>query len=451
MRILTVATLAIGLSGCGALGPDYVTPELSGTPTFVGGQSSELENAATEMWWIHFKDPILNSLVNEGFAQNLDIATAVTRIDAARANAKRFGIGQQIDGQASAGYAIGETDDVSFDRGAAQVGAGFVFDIFGATSRAREQAGAELDAAQLDIGTVRLAYAAELVSAYIDLRSAQAAQRITKQTVRSREEAARITRERRELDDSTQIEVARASSLAAAARASIPLLMSNERDNAFRIATLLNVPAQRILAQTSRHHNIPSTKAQNTVGVPANLLRNRPDIRAAERRLAAATAAIGVSEAALYPSLRVDGNVTVSSLDSWSLGPALVLPLTNRPGLFANRRIAEANAKEAELNYRAAFNSAVEELQVAMSQTKARRKQVRELISANSSSQAAMNLTMESFNQGLITLETVLDAERTRLDNSLNLVVGQTELAQSWVRQQVAAGKGWAVSPEATN
>ena len=451
MRIFTVAVLALGVSGCTVLGPDYVAPELSGSPTFVGGPNTDLENAATEMWWEHFKDPILNSLVNEGFAQNLDIETAVTRIDAARANAERFGIGQQIDGQVSGSYAVGESDDVSFDRSAAQVGAGFVFDIFGATSRAREQASAQLDAAQLDFGTVRLAYVAELVDAYIELRSAQAAQRITQQTVRSRNEAARITRERRALDDSTQIEVARASSLAAAARASIPLLQSNERENAFRIATLLNVPADRILAQTSRHHSIPSIKTQITVGVPANLLRNRPDIRAAERRLAAATAAVGVSEAALYPSLRVDGNVTLSSLDSWSFGPALVFPLTNRPGLIANRRIAEANVKEAELGYRSAFNSAVEELQVALSQTEARRKQVRELISANSSSQAAMNLTMESFNQGLITLETVLDAERTRLENSLNLVIGQAELAQSWVRQQVAAGKGWAVSSPTTN
>lgn len=446
MRFVAVAVLAVGMAGCTAVGPDYVKPELSATPSFVGGPNNALHNAATEKWWMHFQDPILNSLVQNGFAQNLDIATALTRIDAARANANRFGISQQVDGDASIGYEIGEADNASFDRGAAQVGAGFVFDIFGATSRARESAGAALSAAQLDSGTVRLAYLAELVSAYIDLRFAQDAQRITRQTIRSREEALGITRRRRDIGDSTQIELARASALAASARASLPVAQSVERENAFRIATLLNQPASEILAQTSQRRSIPKPKVQRTVGVPADLLRNRPDIRATERRLAALTAEIGVREAALYPSLRVDGNVTISSSDSWSFGPALVLPLTNRPALFANRKIAEANAKEAELAYRAAFISAIEELQVALSQTDARRRQVVELTSANGDSQSAMNLTMDSFEQGIVDLETVLDAERTRLDNSLDLALGQAEYAQAWVRQQVAVGKGWASS-----
>lgn len=446
IKPFALAALSLGLSGCTVLGPDYIRPEVSTAPSFVGGPNTPLANAAAEQWWTHFKDPILNALVTQGFAQNLDIETALARIEAAEANAARFGLGQQVTGQASADYTVGEANDVSFDRGTAQVGAGFVFDIFGATARAREEAAATRDAVQLDIGTARLAYLSELVSAYIDLRYAQAAQGITKQTIRSREEALSITRQRLTLDDATQIEVARASSLAAAARASLPLLEARERVNAFRIATLLNTSADGILARTAQHRGIPSPKVQNSVGLPADLLRNRPDIQSLERRLAAATAAIGIREADLYPSLRVNGNVTLSSRDSWSFGPALVLPFTNRPGLIANRRIAESDAKEAELAYRAAFVSATEEMQVALSQTEARRRQVSELVAANSSSQAAMSLTMESFDQGLITLETVLDAERTRLDNSLELVLGQAELAQAWVRQQVAAGKGWAAS-----
>ena len=155
-------------------------------------------------------------------------------------------------------------------------------------------------------------------------------------------------------------------------------------------------------------------------------------------------AGFGLREAELYPSLRMNESVTVAASDAWSFGLSVVLPLLDRPGLRANRVIAVSDAREAELAYRAAYLGAIEEMQVAMMQTQMRQRQVRELIAATSSAQAATALATQSFEAGAVALDAVLDTEQNRLNNSLDLVFAQSELAQAWVRQQLAAGKGWA-------
>ncbi|MEO9826476.1 MAG: TolC family protein [Paracoccaceae bacterium] len=356
-----------------------------------------------------------------------------------------------MSGDASVSATVSETDGVKNESAAARVGAAFVFDIFGETARRQEAADAQLEAAELDVGTARLAYLSELISTYIRLRYFQAAQGVTRQTISSRETSLRITRERRAAGSATQLDVARASSLAASSRSSLPPLQAEERTAAFRIATLINQPSDAVLARIAHLSKIPSPAAHADVGLPADLLRNRPDIRAAERRLAAATAAIGIREAELYPSLRLNGSVSVAQSDAWSFGPSIVLPLADRPGLRANKVVAVAEAREAEVNYRAAYLAAIEEMQTAMMQTQMRQRQVTELVSATSSAQAATSLAIQSFEAGAVALDAVLDTEQTRLSSSLDLLFSQSELAQAWVRQQLAAGKGWAAAPASSS
>lgn len=448
MNRLIITACVLGTAGCTVLGPDYVAPAFKSAPAFVGGTQVPLQNAAAERWWLAFSDPVLNALVEDGLAQNLSIEAALARIDAARANSERFGVASQISGDATLAGSVSETDGVRSEDASARVGAAFVFDLFGETARRKEQAGAQLEASEFDAGTARLAYLSELVSTYIRLRYFQAAQGVTRQTISSRETALRIARERRDLGSTTQLDVARASSLAAAARASLPPLQAEERIAAFRIATLINQPGDTVLARIAQMRKIPGPTTDADSGLPVDLLRNRPDLRALERRLAAATAAIGIREAELYPSLRLNGTVTAASTNAWSFGPSIVLPLLNRSGLRANQVIAVAEAREAELVYRGAFLAAIEEIQVALVQTRMRQRQVAELISATSSAQAANSLAIQSFEAGAVALDAVLDTEQTRLSNSLDLVFSQSELAQAWVRQQIAAGKGWVNTPQ---
>ena len=320
----------------------------------------------------------------------------------------------------------------------------FVFDLFGEFERSREQSLASLEAAEFDKGTVSLAYQADLVSSYIQLRFFQTAQIITRQTVNSLTEAVEIARERLTEGEATQIDTARALTIAASGRAQLPIFEAQERVNAFRIATLLSLPTSLVLDKIKSPGRIPTPNFSANTGLPADLLRNRPDVRAAERRLAAATAAIGVSEAQLYPSLRLSGDVSAGAVESWGFGPTLVLPLLDRSNRKVTRDIALSDARLAEIAYQQTFLTAVEEVQTQMALTEARRRQVSAFVSASSSSETALNLSRRSFEAGVVTLENVLDNDQTRLSTRLDLAMAQSEMAQAWSRLQTSVGKGWA-------
>lgn len=444
MKSVFYLAATVVVAGCAAVGPNYKTPEINVPSGFVGGASSDLINAAKDAWWTGFNDPVLNELVAMGLVQNLDIQSALERIVAARINADRFGLQNQLGGNITLGAETAEFQGVRNDGASVDGNAFFVFDLFGEFQRSREQSLADLQAAEFDKGTVSLAYQADLVSSYIQLRYFQTAQAITKQTIQSRTRALATARERVTAGEATQVEVARASALANSARAQLPIFEAEERVSTFRIATLLNLPTSLFLDKVSKPGRIPKPNLSASTGVPADLLRNRPDIQTAERRLAAATAAVGVSEAQLYPSLRLSGDVSAGAVDSWSFGPTLVLPIFDRSSRKANRDIAISEAKQAELAYQRTFLTAVEEVQTAMALTQARQRQVTAFLAANSSSETALNLSMRSFEAGLVTLENVLDNDQTRLQTRLDLALSQSELAQVWARQQSSVGKGWA-------
>ncbi|NNE81496.1 MAG: efflux transporter outer membrane subunit [Silicimonas sp.] len=445
-KAVCVAAVVL-FSGCSALGPDYSAPDLNAPARFVGGASEGVRDASVVPWWHGFDDPALNQLVSIGLSQNLDIQAALERIVAARENTRRFGVAQQIDGntsldarrsRASTGTAT-DTTNLNVD-------AFYVFDIFGEYRRSAEQSLADLEAAQFDAGTVKLAYLAELVSSYVLVRYYQAAARITQDTIASRRNTLETARQRAEAQEGTQLEVAQARSLLATAEASLPILTAQARVNTFRIATLLNMPTGVLAQKLDQARAIPRPRMAMASGVPADLLRNRPDIRASERRLASATAAIGVSEAQLYPSLRLAGSVTAGDIDTWSFGPTLSIPMFDRTSRSAARNIALSDARQAEIAYRNTFITGIEEVQASLTLTDARQSQVTAYQQATSSADRVLNLARRSYEAGVVTIDDVLDAERTRLSNRLDLALAQSEHAQAWVQLQVSVGKGWAYS-----
>lgn len=439
------AVTAVLLSGCVSLGPDYAVPEFDAPTKFIGGASDELRAAATVAWWKDIGDPILDDLVSIGLTQNLDVQTALERIVAARENTRLFGVARQIDGSAS-------LDARRRDRGAgvdedasANADAFFVFDLFGEFARGREQSVAELEAAEFEAGTVKLAYLSDIVTAYSQIRYFQQAAQITRETILSRRETLNFARQRADAQEGTQLEVAQAQSLLATAEATLPTLAAQARINTFRIATLLNVPTGVVARKIDQGTKPLKPSGDLTTGVPADLLRNRPDVRAAERQYAAATAAVGVSEAQLYPSLRLTGGVSVGDVDTWSFGPTVTLPIFDQTARRAARDIALSNARQAELAYRRTFITAIEEVQTALVLTRARRDQVTAYVQANSSSERVLNLALSSYEAGVVTIDEVLDADRTRLSNRLNLAQAQSDFVQAWIQQQISVGKGWAV------
>ena len=450
MKKAVCAVLAVLISGCAALGPDYAAPDLNAPAKFVGGASDGLRDAAVAPWWHDLQDAGLDQLVMIGLSQNLDIRSSLERIVAARENTRRFGLAQQVDGdvsldarrnRASTGV-ISETTNLNVD-------AFYVFDLFGEFRRSREQSLAELEAAEFDAGTVKLAYLTELVSSYVLVRYYQAAAQITRETIQSRRRTLSTARQRADAQEGTQLEVAQAQSLLATAEASLPILTAQARVNTFRMATLLNMPTGLLAEKMRQPRRIPRPGTTTGAGVPADLLRNRPDVRASERRLAAATAAVGVSEAQLYPSLRLSGSITEGDVDAWSFGPSLSIPLFDHNSRSAARNIALSDARLAEITLRKTFITGVEEVQAALTLTRARNEQVLAYQQATSSAERVLNLARSSYEAGVATIDDVLDADRTRLSNRLDLALAQSEHARAWVQLQVAIGKGWAYAPPA--
>ncbi len=445
--------LMSSVMGCTIAGQDYQEPKITVPPTFVGAQATPLMEAASITWWRDLGDPLLNEIVDIGLRQNFDIRIALERIKAAEAGIRRTGLNAQVEGDVSADARRGRIADGNIDEDTfSTADAAFVFDLFGGFRRGREASLARLDAANLDVGTVRLAYLADVVGSYISARYFQTAARITRQSIASRRETLDFVERRLAREEATSLESAQARSLLATAEASLPVLEANYQANVFRMATLVNQPAVNLLNRMNRGGRQPRPLRNMSAGIPADLLRNRPDVKAAERNFAATVADIGVAEAQLYPSLEILGNVTsLGPGSSWSFGPSITVPLLSLPLRSANRDIAISRAREAELLYRQQVLRSVEETQTSLAFTNFQRRQVNSYGVAASTAREVVDLSRTSYENNAVTIIDLLDAERNLLFNQLELALSTRDWAASWTRLQVSVGKGWLAGvPEVT-
>ncbi|MGJ8606086.1 MAG: efflux transporter outer membrane subunit [Marivita sp.] len=430
------------LTACTA-GRDYVAPTANMESRFVSAGSTSMQNVAFAKWWTDLQDPLLNSLLERGSVQNIDIQAALERIRAAEAALGRTGPNAQTSGSALFDGVERKDDPNTTDPSRGQINAQYVFDFAGGFRRESEQALANFDAAQADAGTVRLAFFADIINAYIQARYFQQVAWITRQTISSREQTLEIVNQRRELEEATELEVLRAESDVATARAQLPVLNANFETNVFRLATLLAEPAGPLMQKMQRGAAQPRPRARSMVGIPADLLRNRPDVRFAERNLAAATAAIGVAEAQLYPSVVLSGSLGTASANRWSFGPTVTLPIFNRGVLQANKRVAASEARQAELEWRQTVLLAVEEVQTYLTLSRNWQTQLGFQTTAADASANVEELSRKSYEVGSITLTDVLDAERRNAANRVEVANALRNYTENWMRLQVAVGKGW--------
>ncbi len=445
-----LASFAI-VSACDVVGPNYSQPIVDVPQRFESGGSTELLTAATEQWWRRLNDPILNQLVARGGNQNLDVLTALERIRQADAALGRSGLNGQTDGSISAQVrTTGGDNGPTETNSGISANAAYVFDLYGGVRRNQEQAIANFEASQFDAGTVRLAYISDLVNSYIQARYFQEVAAITRQTITSRRATLRLVEDRRANSEATELEVQQARALLSAAEASLPFLTAQFEVNVFHMATLLGTTSSPLLAEMQHGARQPRPTGFTAVGLPADLVRNRPDVRFAERNLAATTAAIGVAEADLYPSLTINGNLTLGTQESWGFGPGFSVPVFNRGLLRANRNVAISTARQAELTWRNQIYIAIEEVQIAMTLCQNWSRQVTFLERASEQSNRVLTLSRESYEGGVITLTDVLDAERANSANRLAVADGVRNYVISWAQLQAATGKGWRIDGQVT-
>ena len=364
----TAPLVLVLLSGC-VVGPDHAAPAITLPAKFAEGPTSSNSDVSMAAWWTAFNDSRLNGYVEQGLAQNLDVLQALERINQAEANVVVAGAGSLpslvlnqggISRRGAEG--LGSTADESATTSAsAPFNASWFLDLFGLYKRSKESALAQLDAAYAGVNVARLSLLQAVASAYIDVRYYQERIALARQNLNSRNETLDLTRLQLEAGAASRLDVVQAEGLVNSTIAEIPALETAFRRAAHRVATLLGMPASALLPELQRGARQPVARFSAKAGIPADLIRNRPDIVAAERQLAAAVAQIGVAEAQLYPSITLGGSITPSysraggtsaSLLSWNFGPGISLPIFDGGQLKANVTAAESTARETYLAWK---------------------------------------------------------------------------------------------------
>lgn len=449
------------LSGC-VVGPDHKAPEIQLPAKFAEGGKTSNGDVSTVAWWNAFNDSRLNGYVGTGLAQNLTVLQALERINQAEASVVVAGAGAlpslTTQGQHTTSGRKGSlptADSNVTNSSAGSLNISWLLDLFGQYRRSKESANANLDAAYASADVAKLSLLSSLVSAYIDARYYQERLAIARQNLTSRRETLDLTKLQLEAGAASRLDVVQSEGLVNSTLAEIPNLETNFRRAAHRVATLLGMPASSLVVELQRGARQPVARSVPKTGIPADLIRNRPDVRAAERQLAAAVAQIGVAEAQLYPSIELGGTITPSysrisggsrgSSNSWSFGPSLVLPILDGGRLRANVDIANSSAREQYLVWKQTVLTAVEEVENALAAISRDQRTASALRATVNSYNEALSLSTASYRDGASSLLDVLDAQRSVSTAQANLAQAVQQTAQDYVALSVAIGGGYAI------
>lgn len=430
-------------AACTPVGPDYQQPEVAVPARFAEGTAGQIGEVATRQWWTQYQDRMLSDLVARGLRQNLSIAASLERIRAAEASLRASGGASAVSGDLAASSTRAGGDNIpATQSNSGSLSANVALDLFGGVRRGAQSAAADLEAAKADEGTVRLAYLSSIVGAYIDARYYQEALALTRQTIALREETLNLTLAKVQAGTAAEYEEVQIRALLDAAKAELPGMESSYLAQVYTIATLLGEPAEPLQKQMQSGRAQPRPRGKLSTGVPAELLRNRPDVRAAEQALVAATADVGVAEADLLPSITLGGSVAGGGGRNWSFGPQISMPVLSQPRLRANRDRAISLARQAEIDWRSTILSAVEDVQASYSKWTRLQREVSLREQSVSSYARAATLSRQAYDVGSITLSELLDDDRSLASARLSLASSVRNLAIEWATVQISLGAG---------
>jgi NodT family efflux transporter outer membrane factor (OMF) lipoprotein len=414
-------------------------------------------------WWTTLHDPALSGLIERAVAGNLDLQQARARIREARARrwAAQGALFPTLEANGSATWSRSGahgTPTVSTETYASNFDAAWELDLFGGLRRSVEATQANLEASEEDWRNTLVSLLAETALNYIDVRTYQARLAAAEASLKTQDETYRLTVWRCQAGLGDELAVQQARYNLENTRAQIPSLRTGLEEAMNRIAVLLGETPGSIHRELQKPEPIPVPPAQVAVGIPADVVRRRPDIRLAERKLAAQTAEVGVATAELYPKLLLNGSVGLETLSlhnpassgSWlvSGGPSLSLPIFNTT-IRPNIEVQSALQEQALLQYETTVLNALEEVEnalVAYAQEQQRRDNLRE---ATAAAQAAATLAQNKYETGLTDFTTVLDAERSLLSFRDQLNQSEGAVTSDLIRLYKALGGGWTTTAPA--
>ncbi|SLN32404.1 Cation efflux system protein CusC precursor [Roseovarius albus] len=445
MKCLKWIPLAVALSACGDMG-QYTEPEIDLPDVYSVIAPVKAPSRADTEWWLNFNDPVLNGLVARGLADNLSIAEAQARLKEAEANLRGARVAVTGDGTVEfSGRDPGqERIEASIE---AQINLANEAGHRGAAAQAR------LEAAEDDEREAQRAVLAEISNAYTELRFFQTTRKRRAQDQASRQKTINDIQKQLNAGEATQLDLLRAQSLLAETESEIPLIESNIIRQRNRLATLLGRPVGLLNVDLGYKGHQPLPSGVTDPGIPADLLRARPDIQRAERLYAAAISDMSAANAARYPSLTLSGIISGGyngpSAPLETILAGLVLPVFTQPALAAEVDAADARASQAYLQWRAAVIQAVEEVENAQALLGAAKRATRAAQRAVDLDQRSLALSRELVaSGGNITVLDVLDRERSLASSRTSLAQSQRDIAIGYIELQSALGRGHPLTTE---
>lgn len=460
--LVTALLSATALSAC-AVGPNYQAPGpiASAQGAFVSAEPTiATADAPPGDWWRLFEDPTLDGLVQEALVANKDIAIAAANLSRVRAvlSETRAGLlpsttvsasGQRVRDQNPLNGQFGEADSYSagFDMS-------YEVDLFGRVRRSLEANRADAAAAQAGLDVVRVSVAAETARAYADICAANAQISVAQQTLQLQQQTYDVTARQLEVGRGTALDTSSAATQLETTRATLPTLEGQRSSALFRLALLTGKPPAQAPTAVLACKTVPQVAAALPVGDGAAMLARRPDVRQAERELAAATARIGVATASLYPSVTIGGSVSTAGADTSDLGDDFrfnVGPLIswNFPNIAASRariKQAGAGAEGALANFEKANLTALQETETALTQYARELDRRTALRRARDEGAKAVRLARLRNEAGVDSLLVLLVAEKNLAQLEAQLALSDAQVTTNQIALFKALGGGWSES-----
>jgi len=469
LRTFSITLLTLALGAC-AVGPDYKTPSTSAGALgkFVSDEEgTAIASAALpDQWWRLYHDATLDRLIADALSANTDVRTAVARLEQSRSvlwesTAERLpttNLDARVERQrlSSINTLPGEDRNVTYTDAGFNVS--YELDLFGRVRRNVEAARGDVDAAQADLDAARVSVVADTTRAYVDAASAAQRLAVGQHIVDLLQQSLKLTERREEAGFATRLDIVRIDTLLQQRRAELPTITAQRQAALFRLAVLLGRTPRELPVEASAITMPPTLSSPIPAGDGRALLARRPDVRAAERRLAGATARIGVATADLYPRISLGASIGSASYNGfdnffgagplqWLAGPLISWSFPNQAKIRARIAGAKADANAALAQFDGSVLRALSETETALSSYSRSLDNHAALKAARDQAERAVKIVRGRQREGQVDSLSLLDAERTFAEAEAQLADADGRIAGAQVDVFKALGGGWETAP----
>jgi NodT family efflux transporter outer membrane factor (OMF) lipoprotein len=456
--------------GCTALGPDFVKPEVAEEKTWLD-QNVEITSTSPDQaaWWEIFNDPVLDVLVDKAYQQNLPLQIAGLRIFEARAQLG-IAVGLQYPQTQTAGgsaSAVGLSEnspnfspaaDSNFKNYQAGFDAAWELDFWGRFRRGIESADANLSASIADYDNALVSLTAEVARVYVNIRSLEERLKIANDNIELQKKSLQIANVRFRNGATTELDVQQAKTNLADTEAQVPILTRRLRQEKNALSILMGMPPAELTGILGGPGTIPAAPEQVAAGIPAELLRRRPDVRQAELQAASQSALIGVAETDLYPRFSLFGSIGFQTSDTgnssasdlfdsdslgYSVGPAFSWKILNYGRLRNNVRVQDARYQQTIVNYQNTVLTAYQEVEDAMVGLVQSREESGIRAEGAHAAKRSTEISNIQYREGAVDFQRVIDSERALVATEDLWILARSDISLNIIAMYKALGGGW--------